>query len=302
MPSTSVWVKRKWCYKPRTAEGVMVAIARLGVHNLTHRFAWRGLSNCDYELTSSLHRSLERAGETCITEDKIRDKELEILEQARDWGLGIEGGSMVDDLQLLADLQHFGVPTRLIDVTSNPMTALWFACRSNGGGGNERSGVLIALNIAKWYKEGKKKGGKTEDKSVFRTVGNPGVTKGDLGAQLCAGLKLKTPFVVSSDIRNSRLRAQEGYFIACHHPDEPTNPLTSLDVKFSDPKANISKYLEADRGQGRRPTIPYFAIIVPSHVKKDLRIHLQNTFNRSPKSLFPDYQGFSDYANETLFR
>jgi FRG domain protein len=271
----------------------MVAIAKLGVHNSKHRFAWRGLSNCDYELTSSLHRSLEKGGETCITEEKIREKEKDVLKKARDWGLGIEGGNMVDDLQLLADLQHFGVPTRLIDVTSNPMTALWFACRSSGREGNDRSGVLIALNIAAWYKEGK---------SAFRTVGDPGITKGDLGAQLRAGLSLKTPFIVSSDVQNPRLRAQDGYFVACRHPSEPTNPLTSLNVKFSNPNIDISKYFKADRGVGRRPTIPYFAIIIPSGAKKDLRSHLQNTFNRSRKSLFPDYQGFSDYVKEELFR
>ncbi len=73
-------------------------------------------------------------------------------------GPRVEGGQLVDDFQLLADLQHFGVPTRLVDVTSNPMTALWFATEqafmSTKQESSRRSkpGMLIAMNMP-WYNE-----------------------------------------------------------------------------------------------------------------------------------------------------
>ena len=49
-----------------------------------------------------------------------------------------EGENSVD---LLAKLQHFGVPTRLLDVTSNPLVALYFACRSKP----EKDSKVIAI-------------------------------------------------------------------------------------------------------------------------------------------------------------
>ena len=123
------WRDTGWYYMPKSASELMTAVARVGTHGTNHRFAWRGHADADFIWTSSLHRLLEREG-VSVTEKGMREREDPILDEARRWGLGVEGGQLVDDFQLLADLQHFGVPTRLMDVTSNPMTALWFATDS----------------------------------------------------------------------------------------------------------------------------------------------------------------------------
>lgn len=53
------------------------------------------------------------------------------------------GGRLVA-LELLAALQHYGAPTRLLDFTFNPLIALWFAVESLDG----RDGRVFAIDIS----------------------------------------------------------------------------------------------------------------------------------------------------------
>lgn len=292
------WKDTGWFFEPRNASEVMTAIARVGTHGSNHRFAWRGLANCNYALTSSLHRQLLDEGAS-VTEDVLLEREERTLEEARRWGLGVEGGQLVDDLQLLADLQHFGVPTRLIDVTSNPMTALWFATERivRRQSGHSATGLLVALNMP-WYNEIATKG---RPETVFKTVGSPAATLGDLKGGLStkrrAGLKLETPFVVSSSMPNPRLRAQEGYFIASAHPPESVAPMSSLQIRVPQGESSeVRTLLTEDKERGLPKTLPFVAIFIKSSVKKQLRTYLRLTYSRTAKTLFPDYQGFREFG------
>ncbi len=298
------WTATGWVYRPKDAREVMSVLGAIGVHNSRQSFAWRGMSSADYRLTSSLQRQLG----SDVTEDQMRAAEMELLDAARDWGLGIGPGGYVDDLQLLADLQHYGVATRLLDFTSNPMTALWFACQSPKPPNVAKSGVLLALNTT----------GMRQVSTVPR-VGTWGSMRNAVGSTLEEALRDPAPFLVRSLAPNDRLRAQEGFFVAGTVPPDrgrevvtpsgrsfrftSLDPFEAINVPWSkgDPEKLRASFLD-DRQRGRPKDVPFVAVIIKAGLKRKLLRYLENTYNRSSKVLFPDYAGFLEFRSEARFR
>ncbi|MTE23215.1 FRG domain-containing protein [Microbacterium sp. ZXX196] len=87
------------------------------------RLLWRGARNANWGVESSLYRALREVLGRPPIEQEMVDAEKEILDRARtDWRFDGKPA-----LEIFAELQHVGGPTRLLDVTENPMFALWFA-------------------------------------------------------------------------------------------------------------------------------------------------------------------------------
>ena len=92
---------------------------------------FRGQKSAGWGLTSSLYRLLDaegrfEAGKRKVdgNEKRIEDAERRILWLAKKNGIvrGLSG------LEILSILQHHGIPTRLIDVSTDWRVALYFAC------------------------------------------------------------------------------------------------------------------------------------------------------------------------------
>ena len=63
--------------------------------------------------------------------------------------------SLRSHIDILAEMQHYGLPTRLLDVTSNALTAMYFACEDEGI--TSKTGEVIMLEIeserSKYYQD-----------------------------------------------------------------------------------------------------------------------------------------------------
>ena len=92
------------------------------------QYLFRGVSNQNYEIVASASR---RIGEDNSNPAKLLQINEEMISDARLEGHDLKDGHQLTDLELLAELQHYGAATCLIDFTYSAQVALWMACRQS---------------------------------------------------------------------------------------------------------------------------------------------------------------------------
>ena len=91
---------------------------------------YRGLESSKYDVSSAALRRIDQSETRDVPHDEFVEAVKEMAEKARLRGHHIRDKAKRSQLELLADLQHFGAATCLIDFSKNPLIALWFACQN----------------------------------------------------------------------------------------------------------------------------------------------------------------------------
>lgn len=245
---------------------------------------FRGHSDSNYSLLPSIMRRKEWLEHECDLYNELT------IECPSDFS------KCESHLDILVEMQHYGLPTRLLDVTKNPLVALYFACvdspNTNGElvvfdvknsaikfPGSDTVSILASLPLFQHnMKDHFLK--LAHDHKISDSEFNQGIDR------LLHEVKLEKPafreqvnrndllscFFVQAEKKNSRIIKQDGAFVICGLIDIEHNVI------------NNHRYNENGKTQ----------IYIIHHRKKHEFLDYLNTFSINKAQLFPE---ISDVAS-----
>lgn len=122
----------------------------MGLHSTftNEIWLWRGQADAKYGLEPGMHSRIRNSPGLALDDANVWWATRQLLELARANELDRIEGLRLPDLALLAHLQHHGAATPLLDVTVDPLVALWMAVHASGPSEDaldDRAALLLAV-------------------------------------------------------------------------------------------------------------------------------------------------------------
>lgn len=242
-----------------------------------HIWLWRGQADGAFGVEPGMHTRV--LGSDYAHDDAtVSSATAALISAARRVELDHLEGSRLPDLALLANLQHHGAATPLLDVTTDPLVALWMVASANAkdpDGLDDRPGALFGMKRPpreRWISP--------LDARPFMSDRSPDVI-GSLDGQVW----WYVPPAVSD-----RIRTQRGSFLfgPLARPTERDDTTLPLDLAQGGSNAIANRL--ARRGEKSNAAIgnvEIFRIVVPMATKRFLRVLLEERSGLSIEAIYP---------------
>jgi hypothetical protein len=259
--------------------------------------AWRGVVCADWPLHSSLYRRLFWSSVQPPAEAAMLAEEDKLLKFVHQWGLHNGSRGRLSILEQLATLQHFGAPTRLIDVSMNAYIGLWFAVEEVWDDGSrvyeDSDGRLFAIDVSQRLINENDGERHWEDAASRPWKALPA---NDWQGKTRAWRP--SPF-------EARIAAQHGAFLFGGIPKSnagivwPKSTTGAARWGQADVRRCISiplRFHKADPTAGGVPAAtgqPAYTFRIRSAAKEEIRQRLAELFGYTHRTIYPDYPGFA---------
>lgn len=286
MTEIDKWAESGWLYTPSSSQDLSGVISRLLGRQPGRQFHWRGHADASWSLESTMARQLRGIG--AVDDDhSLRTAEKNLIKKARMWPAHEFGGS-VSDQMVLAIFQHHGAPTGLLDLTTDPMTALWFACDLDANSDSiDKHGVLLAFDVSDWPSLQTES---FDDPYTWSHLEDP------LGAPYRNALAERSAFLINPTRPTGRMLAQRGKLFRSEVVGLPGDPIRIKieGVTGRAPSFSIQDVLKEDSTIEGITQLPFVAILLSPEHKAALRPQLEGSYGLKRSHLFPEISGFID--------
>ncbi len=251
---------------------------------VTTLFLYRGVCDHSFKLLPSVYRKVtDDVDGHLITNDKYlvwRDEKSLLLSFIHE-ASGILN-IPTDDLFRWAEYaQHYGVPTRFLDWSSNPFVALYFACKD----ANKKDGCVWLLHQQNYHRFFTKTiSSPSSDKTIKQIVTNSFNEKEEIDYPV-----LYTPYYV-----DARMSAQCSYFLVWGAKKDPLEDMLTDKSLLIDLPENDEGYRTYGKPQ---ETNVLFQFIIPADRKQPLLREL-DMVGINEKTLFPGLDGIGRYVEK----
>ncbi len=242
---------------------------------------WRGQADKRFGIEPAMHtRVLNADGRTYKHEQAtVGRATTDLIDAARKANIDTHEAATLPDLALLASIQHHGAATPLLDVTTDPLVALWmvaFANPSEPTALDSQSGRLFAIRRPpreRWIEP--------MDARPFAGTSN----------SVTSSLGQRVWWYRPPDV-TERLRMQRGSFLLGELSKPKGRNTSTIPLELGDDSNDwVSKRFEK-RGQasntsGSGSPVEAFSIVVRGSAKRHLRALLSDRSGLTIESVYP---------------